>query len=56
MWLITDDGRVVRSLTAYMAFLQGKDRAGIERAVGATGFGGGKFSVGVYRKFVGLGP
>ncbi len=53
--LITDDGRVVRSLTAYMAFLQGKERAGIERAMGATGFGGGKFSEGVYRKFVGLG-
>ena len=53
--LVSDDGRVVRSLTAYMAFLQGKERAGIERAMGASGFGSGKFSEGVYRKFVGLG-
>lgn len=53
--LITDDGRVVRSLTAYMAFLQGKERAGIERAMGATGFGAGQFSEGVYRKFIELG-
>lgn len=53
--LISDDGDVVRSLTAYMAFLQGKERAGIERAMGASGFGSGQFSEGVYRKFVGLG-
>ncbi|WP_319532573.1 nitrate- and nitrite sensing domain-containing protein [uncultured Cohaesibacter sp.] len=52
--LISDDGRVVRSLTAYMAFLQAKERAGIERAMGATGFGAGKFPEGIYRNFVGL--
>ena len=53
--LISDEGRVVRSLTAYMAFLQAKERAGIERAMGASGFGAGKFPEGVYRNFVGLG-
>ena len=53
--MVTDDGREVRNLVAYMALLQAKERAGIERAMGAAGFGSGTFSEGVYRKFVGLG-
>ncbi|SNY90879.1 Methyl-accepting chemotaxis protein [Cohaesibacter sp. ES.047] len=53
--LISKDGSVVKSLTAYMAFLQAKERAGIERAMGASGFGAGQFAEGIYRKFVGLG-
>lgn len=52
---VTDDGRSVRALTAYIAFLQGKERAGIERAMGAAGFGGGKFPPKIYRNFVRLG-
>ena len=52
---ISKDGETVRSIVAYMAFLQGKERAGIERAMGATGFGSGKFEPGVYKKFIGLG-
>nr|WP_321443140.1 nitrate- and nitrite sensing domain-containing protein [uncultured Cohaesibacter sp.] len=53
--LVTDEGETLRSLVAYMAFLQAKERAGIERAMGAAGFGSGVFTEGVYRKFVGLG-
>ena len=53
--LVTDEGETLRSLVAYMAFLQAKERAGIERAMGAAGFGSGTFTEGVYRKFVGLG-
>ena len=53
--LITNDGLIVRDLTAYVAFLQAKERAGIERAMGASGFGANKFAEPVYRNFVGLG-
>jgi methyl-accepting chemotaxis protein len=52
---ISQDGEIVRALTGYMAFLQAKERAGIERAMGATGFGKGYFGEQVFRKFVGLG-
>lgn len=31
----------IRSATAYLNFLQSKERAGLERAIGAAGFGGG---------------
>ncbi|MCT4654736.1 MAG: nitrate- and nitrite sensing domain-containing protein [Cohaesibacter sp.] len=53
--MIVNDGEIVRSLTSYMAFLQAKERAGIERAMGAAGFGSGNFSQAVYKKFIGLG-
>nr|WP_321455698.1 methyl-accepting chemotaxis protein [uncultured Cohaesibacter sp.] len=52
--LLSNDGRVVRQMVAYIAFLQAKERAGIERAMGANGFGAGKFIEPVYRNFVGL--
>lgn len=32
---------IIRDASAYLYFLQSKERAGIERAVGAAGFGGG---------------
>ncbi|HOV04262.1 MAG TPA: methyl-accepting chemotaxis protein, partial [Kaistiaceae bacterium] len=53
--LTSGDGDIVRAMTAYVAFLQGKERAGIERAMGATGFGGGKFAPAIHRNFVRLG-
>ena len=52
---ITDDGRVVRALTAYGALLEEKERAGQERAMGANGFGAGAFAAPVRRAFVRLG-
>jgi methyl-accepting chemotaxis protein len=52
---VSNDGHIVRSLTAYVAFLQGKERAGIERAMGTSGFGAGKFAPAIYRNFVSLG-
>ncbi|WP_162901590.1 nitrate- and nitrite sensing domain-containing protein [Breoghania sp. L-A4] len=52
---IADKGRMVRSLTAYSALLEGKEHAGIERAMGANGFGSGTFDAAIYRRFVGLG-
>ena len=38
---IAKDPDIIRDVSAYLAFLQSKERAGIERAVGATGFGSG---------------
>ncbi|MCB1839407.1 MAG: nitrate- and nitrite sensing domain-containing protein [Alphaproteobacteria bacterium] len=38
---VTEDPNLLRDISAYLAFLQSKERAGIERAVGAAGFGGG---------------
>ncbi len=51
----TDDGKIVRALTAYTALLEGKERAGLERAMGATGFGSGQFKPAIYRNFLRLG-
>ena len=53
--LITDDGTLARSLVAYAALLQGKERAGIERAMGSGGFGAGAFKPIIHKKFVRLG-
>ena len=52
--LVSNDGRIVRHMVSYIAFLQAKERAGIERAMGATGFGAGYFVEPIYRNFVGL--
>jgi len=38
---VAKDDRILRDVSAYLYFLQSKERAGIERAVGAAGFGGG---------------
>jgi len=38
---VSGDPDLVRDVSAYVSFLQSKERAGIERAVGAAGFGGG---------------
>ena len=51
--LSTND-KVLSSITAYINFLQGKERAGLERAMGGAGFGAGNFSPVVYQKFVSL--
>ena len=54
MTILSKDAQVTRAITAYTSYLQGKERAGIERAMGGGGFGAGKFAPGVYRKFVSL--
>jgi methyl-accepting chemotaxis protein len=51
---LTSDALISRQITAYIALLQGKERAGIERAMGANGFSAKKFSPAVYQRFVGL--
>ena len=38
---VAQDPRMLRDISAYLYFMQSKERAGIERAVGASGFGSG---------------
>ncbi|ADZ68618.1 methyl-accepting chemotaxis protein [Polymorphum gilvum] len=52
---MADDGRIVRQIVAYSALLQGKERAGLERATGAAGFAAGAFTPETYQRFVRLG-
>jgi methyl-accepting chemotaxis protein len=52
---LPQDGDLARKLIAYGALLQGKERAGIERATGADGFGAGGFEPTTHHRFVQLG-
>ncbi|MFK7793040.1 MAG: methyl-accepting chemotaxis protein [Devosiaceae bacterium] len=52
---VIDDGTMLRPVLSYIGLLQGKERAGIERAMGAAGFGSGTFAQPVYRNFIRLG-
>lgn len=52
MSTIADEGSLVHDVEAYTAVLQGKERAGIERAMGAAGFGSGQFSQGIFSNFI----
>lgn len=54
MGSIGKNGSLVHDVEAYTAVLQGKERAGIERAMGAAGFGSGKFTEGTFSKFLQL--
>ncbi len=54
MALLSTDAQVSNAITAYTSFLQGKERAGIERAMGGGGFGAGEFKPPTYRKFLQL--
>jgi methyl-accepting chemotaxis protein len=54
MAVLSTNAQVTKSITAYTSFLQGKERAGIERAMGGGGFSAGKFKPGIYRKFLQL--
>jgi methyl-accepting chemotaxis protein len=54
MAVLSTNAQVTKSITAYVSFLQGKERSGIERAMGGAGFGAGKFSPAIFQKFVQL--
>ena len=54
MGTLSGDADLTRSITGYIAFLQAKERAGIERAMGSNGFSSGTFAPPVYQRFVGL--
>ena len=50
----SDDADLTRTISAYVHFLKGKERAGIERAVLANTFAADKFGPGMLNKFVSL--
>ncbi len=52
--LYSSQGKISNEIAAYVNFMQGKERAGIERAVLTNTFAHDKFAPGVYRKFVSL--
>ena len=54
MALLSTNAQITNAITAYTAYLQGKERSGIERAMGAGGFSAGKFAPPIYRRFLQL--
>jgi len=51
---ISNDAKVTEETIAYYNFLQGKERAGIERAVLSNTFSADKFAQGLFVKFIAL--
>jgi len=54
MGVISTNAHVTKTITAYTSFLQAKERAGQERAMGGAGFGAGKFAPPIYRRLIEL--
>ncbi len=51
---LSTDYRVNRAISAYIALLEEKESAGLERAMGSVGFSRGKFDSDIYLRFVKL--
>ncbi|MBK8176045.1 MAG: nitrate- and nitrite sensing domain-containing protein [Rhodospirillales bacterium] len=49
---ITDDPRISRIITSYMALMRAKEADGLQRAMGSVGFGAGTFEQRVYDRLV----
>lgn len=54
MGSLSTNVQITNAIAAYSAFLQGKEHAGIERAMGSGGFAAGQFSPEIYQKYVQL--
>ena len=54
MTVLSTNANLTASISAYSSFLQGKERSGIERDVGAGGFGAHVFRYFIHKKFVGI--
>ncbi len=54
MAVLSSDAKMTKAIAAYTSFLQGKERAGIERAMGAAGFSSGQFKPAIFKKFIEL--
>ncbi|MEM8949872.1 MAG: nitrate- and nitrite sensing domain-containing protein [Pseudomonadota bacterium] len=52
--LAASGDELIRTTRAYDSVLLAKERAGLERAMGANGFGNGKFAPNIHRRFVDL--
>jgi methyl-accepting chemotaxis protein len=53
--LLAGDMQVATRISAFVNLMEGKERAGQERAVGSGAFAAGRFDMETYRRFVGLG-
>ncbi|MDV7339000.1 nitrate- and nitrite sensing domain-containing protein [Terasakiella sp. A23] len=51
---ISNNAEISKSISAYTTFLQAKERAGIERAMGAGSFGAGEFNWARMQRFLAL--
>jgi methyl-accepting chemotaxis protein len=51
---VSTRGDVTTRISAYVNFMNGKERAGQERATGAAGISAGKFDLPTYRRILGL--
>ncbi|WP_200344604.1 nitrate- and nitrite sensing domain-containing protein, partial [Rhodovibrio sodomensis] len=51
---LSRDSDVTQMVSAYIALIEAKERAGLERAMGASGFGKGRFSPTVHNKLTRL--
>jgi len=49
-----DSADTLRPVTAYIDLLQAKEHAGLERAMGAVGFGSGRFMLATYERYLSL--
>ena len=54
MAVLSTDAELTGAITAYINLLEAKERAGIERAMGANGFGRGEFAPAVHTRFAQL--
>jgi len=54
MAILSTNAEVTNRITAYINFLQAKERAGIERAMGAGGFGSGAFAPAIHQNFISM--
>ena len=54
MAVLSSNARVTNAIAAYTSFLQAKERAGLERAMGTGAFSAGKFAPPIYKRFVEL--
>jgi methyl-accepting chemotaxis protein len=52
--LLSSDARVGRMIGAYLKLMEGKEKAGQERATAASAFAAAKFEPDVYRRFVSI--
>ncbi|QFT34582.1 putative diguanylate cyclase YcdT [Labrenzia sp. THAF82] len=54
MKLSVDNAEVLHQISAYIALQHAKEHAGLERAMGAVGFGSGSFEPETYQRFLSL--
>ena len=50
--IASHNDRISKAMISYLAFLRGKEYAGRERAMGAVGFGVGRFELAIYNNFI----